>query len=127
AARGHVVVDAGGGVAEGAGTALHQPAADLLLPPLAQEGDPLDGPQAHLDADRFEVVGDRLGYVGVGGVAGEVAGVEALRVARLGQQPLGLGRVVGNGRGRPIELVGGGNDAGGDLGEAQRLGAVDLV
>src|SRR6185295_2577861 len=64
--------------------ALHQTAADLLLAPLAQEGDPLDRPEAGLDAHRLEIVGHRLGHVGVGGVAREVAGVEPVGVPGLG-------------------------------------------
>ena len=106
AARGHVIVDPRGGVAEGSGSTLHDAATDLLLSPLAQEGDPLDGLEARLDADRVEVVGHGLGHVAVGGVAGELAGIEPLRIPGLCQEPLGLRRIVGDGRRRPVELVG---------------------
>ena len=104
AAGGHEGVEAGGGVAEGAARRLDD-VPELLLAVLQDEGRPLQRAQLGADARRLEVVDHRLPEVGVGGVAVVVARVEALRVARLGQELPRLREVMGGDGGRPVEVA----------------------
>src|SRR6059036_3087754 len=117
-------LEAGRRVPEGPGAALDD-VPELPLPVLGEEGRALERPELGPDADRLQVIHDGLREVGVGHVAVVVTGVEAVRVAGLGEELPGPGRIV-RGRGRlPEEVEARGDDAVGDLREAQGLGLVD--
>src|SRR2546422_1051579 len=68
---------------------------ELLLAPRRGHRRALHGPEARPDADGLEVGGQRLAHREVGRPRVEVAGVEAARIAGLGEELLGLLRVVG--------------------------------
>ena len=98
---------------------------ELLLLIRLDDGGPLHRPQ--LDADPYgpQGVADELGDGGVHQVRRDLAGIEAVRVACLGEEPLRLLRIMRvEGRG-PGELEGDGNDAPRDPGEAEVLGLID--
>ena len=126
AAGGDEGLQPGGRVAEGAAGGLHD-VLELLVGVRAEEGRALERPQRGADADGLQVVQDRLGQVRVGRVAEVLARVEAARVAGLGEQPLGTGRIIGDRRRLPEKLEDVGDDAVGDSREAERLGLVDRV
>jgi len=101
AALGDVSLEAGCGVAKGTGTRLND-VPERLFGISLDEGRPLDRPKLRPDADRLEIVENRLSDVGVGRVAKVVAGVEAFGVPRLGEQLLGLFGVVDRSRRLPV-------------------------
>ena len=110
----------------GAGGA-HEEIAELLVAPGGEQGGALHRAHARADADRPEVVGDGLAHRVVGRERRELARVEAVGEAGLGQQRLGALRVVGIGRDRQGELLVPGHDVAGGAGEAERLGLVDRL
>src|SRR5713226_9511132 len=114
----------GGGVAERAALALDE-VLEALLRIALEEGRPLERPELGPDADLLDVVEHGLGQAGVRAVAVEFAGVEALRVARFGQQSPGLRRIVWRGRRLPVVFEDVRNDAAGELGLAERQSLVD--
>ena len=73
----------------------HEHAAQLLFPPCGVEGGALHRPHLHPDADRVEVVQRRLRHRGEPGNRHELAGVEPVRIPGLGEELLGLRRIVG--------------------------------
>src|SRR5437870_5180774 len=124
AASGDERLEAGRRVPEGPGAALDD-VPELLLPVLGEEGRALERPELGPDGDRLQVIHNGLREVGVGHVAVVVTGGEAVRVAGLGEELPGPGRIV-RVRGRlPEEVEARGDDAVGDLREAQGLGLVD--
>src|SRR5262245_64252666 len=102
--RVHERLQARGRVAQRRGAAPDQ-VAKLLLTILGEEGRPLERPQLYADADCLPVVGDGLTHAGVGAVDEVFAAVDAVRVACLGQELPGPGRVEGERRRCPRELV----------------------
>ena len=66
----------------------------LLLAPAGHEGGALHRPHAASDADGLRIAADRLAQRGVGRQRGEIAGVEAVGVAGLGQELLGPRGIV---------------------------------
>src|SRR6267143_1423544 len=120
----HEGLDAGGGVPEG-GAALAMKVLELLLLICLDDGGPLHRSQLDADTYGLQGVSDELGDGGVYEVRRDLAGIEAVRVACLGEEPLRLLRIVRvEGRG-PGELEGDGNDAPRDLGEAEVLRLID--
>src|SRR5258705_3741399 len=111
------------GVAEGSAAALDEPL-ELPLCPAPEKSHALDRSESHADAGRVQVVDDWLADVRDRGVAEVVAGVEAIRVAGLGQELLGLGGIVRIAGRLPVELEARGNDAPGDPRESQGIGLV---
>src|SRR4030095_9707320 len=83
----------------------------LLRRPAPEEGGALDRPELHPDAGRVEIVDDRLAHVGDRRVAEVIAGVEAVGVAGLRQELLGLDRIVAVAGRLPVELEARGHDA----------------
>ena len=98
---------------------------EALLRVALEEGGALERPQLGADADRLKVVDHRLGDVGVRGVAVVLAGVEAVGMTRLGQQLLGLGRIVHRSRRLPVIFESFRDDAAGHPGMAERQRLVD--
>src|SRR5262249_56032453 len=96
----------------------------LLLARLEYRG-ALEGPERRLDARGQEVVEGGLRRRAGRDIAPEIAGLEALRIARLGEELPGPGGFVRVHRRRPVELEGGRDDASGDLREAEALRLVD--
>ena len=90
----HVGLEARGRVAAGAGDADDH-VLELLLAPRGGQGGALHGAHPGPDADRLQVAGDRLAHREVGRERVEVAGVEAVGVAGLGEELLGPRRIVG--------------------------------
>src|SRR5438094_5859852 len=80
-----------------------------------------------LDADTYgpQGVADELGDGGVHQVRRDLAGIEAVRVACLREEPLRLLRIIGIERRGPDELEGDRNDARRDLREAEVLRLID--
>src|SRR5262249_56669667 len=117
AAGGEGAPGGGGGVAVGAVRA-RQAVGDLAAPPLREERGALEGTQACPDSDCLQVVDDGLGEIREGGIAGVVAGIEAIRIAGLGQKLAGVLGIVRNRRRWPRGLEGGGDDAPRTLGES---------
>src|SRR5207237_8870783 len=111
----------GGGVAEDAAEAVDDVLQLLLLIRL-EERRTLERSQPGADADRLQVVDERLRVPGGRGVAPEVAGVEAARIPGLGQEPAGRGRIVGIRGRRPEELEDDGADGTGDARASETLG-----
>ena len=94
----------GGGVAERAGAGLNDVFEGLLGEPF-DEGGALDRPKLWPDANRMQIVEDRLSDVCVGRVAKVIACVKAFGVSRFGEQLLRFLRIVSR-RGRlPEEFV----------------------
>src|SRR6266850_400311 len=110
AARDRVCLEARGGVAEGAADDLDEVLELPLRHALVERG-ALERPQPRADSRRLQVADHRLGRVGRGHIAGILAGVEAVRVPGLREEPLGAGRIVGVGRRLPVEVEGTGDDA----------------
>src|SRR4030095_5859839 len=80
-------LEAGRGIARGAGGPDEEPR-DLLLSPRGEEGGTLHGAHPAADADGLEIAGDGLGHGGVGRERREVARVEAIGMARFDHEPL---------------------------------------
>src|SRR5215470_6261095 len=120
----HEGLEASGRIAKGAAGRLDD-VLELLLRVGLEEGGTLQRHELDLDAYRLEVVHHDLGEVRVGGVAIEVACVEAVRVAGVAEELLGARDVEDRGRRLPEELEVVGDDAAGDLGMAERQGLVD--
>src|SRR5438132_8885002 len=120
----HEGLDASGGVAEG-GAALAMEVLELLLLIRLDDGGPLH--RSQLDADTYgpQGVADELGDGGVHQVRRDLAGIEAVRVACLREEPLRLLRIIGIERRGPDELEGDRNDAPRDLREAEVLRLID--
>ena len=97
----------------------------LLLQPRRLERRALHRDDPGLDADGPEIGADRLPHRVVGRIRIQIAGVEAVGVARLGQQLLGLRRIVGIGLERERELELARHHAAGETGRAEVLGVVD--
>src|SRR5262249_59249356 len=93
----------------------------------AHEAGGLEGAELGGDAGRLEIVEHRLAIVDAAGVAPEVSGVEAVGEARLGEELLGLRRIVRIDRRLPVELEARGDEAPGDLREAERLRLIDRL
>src|SRR5206468_11232325 len=113
-ARGRVRLDPGGRVAGDAAQAIYDVLQLFLLIRLHESG-PLERTKLGLDPGRLQIVEHGLRGAAGGGVAPEISGVEAFRVAGLGQKLLGLGRVVRDRRRLPVEVEADGDDAPGDL------------
>src|SRR5439155_26083988 len=79
------------------------------------------------DARRLEVVDHRLPEVRVGDIAVVISRVEALRVARLGQELPRLPEVVRRDGSRPVEVEGVRDDAPRDPRQTERLRLVDRL
>jgi len=79
----------------------------------------------HPHARRVEIVHHRLADAGDRGVAEVVTGVEAVRVAGLGQELLGAGGIVRVAGRLPVELEAAGHDPEGDLRESEGVRLVD--
>src|SRR5438876_5335505 len=79
AAGGHEGLDAGRRIPEGSADAVDEVLQLLLLVAL-EEPRALEGPDLRADSRRLKIAGRRLAHCRGGGVAPEVAGVEALRV-----------------------------------------------
>src|SRR5262245_23974046 len=126
AAGGDERLDARRRVAEGATAALDEPL-ELLLRSVREEGSALHRPELHAYAGRVEIVDGRLAHVGDRGVAEVIASVEAVGVASLGQELLGLERIVPVARRLPVELEARGHDAPADLRVAERVRLVDRL
>src|SRR5262249_37941469 len=118
--------DSRGGVAEGAAAALDE-SLELLVAPSSEEGRALDRPKLHADAGGVEIVDDRLADVRDPRIAEVVAGVEAVGIASLAQELLGLGRVVRIAGRLPVELEARGHDAPGNPGKPERVRLVHRV
>src|SRR5262245_40065692 len=122
AARRDEGLDAGGGVAEYRAAGVHE-VLEFLLGERLHEGRPLEGPQLQPEADGAQVVDDGLGarerQIGV-----EIAGVEPVRVSRLGEQRFRPGRIVRGRRRRPVEIEAAGNDAARYPRRTEQLGLV---
>src|SRR5207248_11589242 len=86
----HERLEPGVGVAEDAAEAVDDVLQLLLLIRL-EERRTLERSQPGADADRLQVVDERLRVPGGRGVAPELAGVEAARIPGLGQEPAGAG------------------------------------
>src|SRR6516162_4808753 len=102
------------GIAKGAAAAQDQ-VLQLLVGIGLDKSRPLERPQLGADPNRLEVVEQGFGDMRVGGVAEELAGVEATGMSRLSQQLLGLVRVVSRQGRLPKELEGVRDDAARDL------------
>src|SRR5256886_3849227 len=87
----------------------------------------LDRPQLGPDAELLQIVRDRLLHVRVRDVQVVFAGVEAVGVARLGQELLGLRGIERIGRRLPVEIEGARNDAVRQPGVAEGDGLVDRL
>ena len=124
AARGYEGLEAGRRVPEGAADAVDEVLQLLLLVPL-EEGCPLERPDPRPDPHSLQVAHQRLTHGGGCGIAPEVSGVEASRIAGLGEELLGLGGIVGV-RGRlPEEIEALRDDAPGDPRESEGQRLVD--
>src|SRR5262249_36849907 len=100
---------------------------EALLSIRLDEGGPLERPEFAADAHLLEVVEHGFGEAGIRAVAVIFAGVEALRVARLDQQSLGLDRIVGRSWQLPVVFENVRNDAASKLGLAERQSLIDGV
>ena len=60
-------------------------APELLLPPCGEEGGELQGAQLRTDADRPQIVPDRLAHAEDWWERGQVAGIKPLWIASLGE------------------------------------------
>ena len=85
----------------------------------------LHGPDLRPDAHGLEIAGQGLAHGVVGRERVELAGVEAVRIAGLGQELLGLPGLIGRRLEGQGELEAPGDDAARQLREAERLGLVD--
>ena len=74
---------------QGAADAVDEILQFLLLVRL-EEGGPLERPGPRADSRRLQVPGQRFTHGGGRGIAPEIAGVESLRIARLGRSCLAL-------------------------------------
>jgi len=102
------------------------PLLELLVRVRLEEGRALERHELGPDADGLEIVLHDLGEVRVGRVAVVVTGVEAVRVAGVGQELLRARRIVDGSRGLEIVLEIGGDDAVRELGVAERQRLVAL-
>ena len=91
---GHVGLDARGRVA-GRRAEAHDDALDLVLAPRREKCSALHRAYARADAGLLQIVADGFGEREVRRERREVAGVEARRISRLGEQLLGPSRVIG--------------------------------
>src|SRR5215472_4156930 len=119
AAGDHEGLEADRRVAEGAADAVGEVLQLLLLVAL-EERRALERAEPGPDADRSEIVGYRLAHGGRRRFAPEVARVESVRVAGLGEQSLCQGGIVSVGRRLPEEVEALGDDAPRDSREAER-------
>src|SRR5262245_65691351 len=103
AAGGDEGLESRGRVAKGAAAALDD-VPELLLAVGAEERRALERAQLRADADGLQVVLHGLREIRIRHVARVVTGVEAVRISGLGEQPLGLRRIVDGGRRLPEEL-----------------------
>src|SRR5262249_30334631 len=77
---------------------------ELLLLIRFEESRALERAKPRLDADRLEIVENRLPIDGRPRVAPQVPGIETLRVSRLRKELTGLARIVGMKRWLPVEV-----------------------
>src|SRR5262249_4207555 len=114
------------GVAERAAATLHD-VPEFLLAVGAEERCALERAELRADADRLQIVLHGFREARIRHVARVIACVVAVWIPGLGEQPLGLRRIVGGGRRLPEKLEDIGDDAVRDPREAERLGLVDGV
>ena len=126
AALGRVRLQPRGGVAHDGGD-VHDDPAQLLLAPRREECRALHRAHPGLDADGLQITDDGLAHRVVGREGIEVARVEAVRIAGLGEQLLGVRGVVGGRLHGDRELEDARHDRAREPGEAERLGLVDSL
>src|SRR5262249_56382469 len=93
----------------------------------AHEAGGLEGAELRANAGRLKIVEHRLAVVDAAGAAPEVSGVEAVGESRVGEELLGLRRIVRIDRRLPVELEARGDEAPGDLRKAEGLRLVDRL
>src|SRR5439155_10204750 len=103
APRGHEGLEPGRRVAE-RGARAQDEVLELLLDLTLVVRRSLEGPELHANAGGLKIVGHGLRDARVNGVAGEVARVEAVGIARFRQELPRAGAIEGNGRRLPEEL-----------------------
>ena len=119
-------LDPRGGIAERAAAALDE-VLQFLVAESLEEGRALERPDLRPDAGGLEVVDRRLRHVDERRVDEVVAGVEAVRVPGLGQEPSGAGGIIRVTRRLPVEVEARGDDARRDPRVAQIFRLVDRL
>ena len=99
----------------------------LLLAPGGGHGRALHGPELRADTDVEQIPGQRLAHREVRRPRIEVARVEAVRIAGLGEEFLGLRGIERIGLEEPRELERARDEGAGRLAEAERLGLVERL
>src|SRR5207249_2108112 len=100
---------------------------ELLLDLTLVVGGALERAKPGADAGGAQIVRYRFGDARVDRVAGEVARVEAVGIAGFGQELLGPGEIVRNGRRLPVVLEVRGDEAVVEARGPERLGLVDRL
>src|SRR4029453_14065030 len=126
AALAHVRLEPRGGVGAGAADADDH-VLELAVAPRRGERRPLHGPHLRPDADVLEIGRQLFAHREVGRPRVEIARVEAVRVARLGEEPPRLRGVEGIRLEELRELERARDQGAGGLREAQRLGLVERL
>src|SRR5256712_4412269 len=98
---------------------------ELAVAPGRGQSRALHGPDLRADPDSLEVPGQRLAHRDIG--RPRIAGVEAVRIARVGEEAPGLRGVVGVRLEELRELQRARDQRPGDLREAKRLGLVERL
>src|SRR5262245_54200951 len=102
----------------------HDHALELLLAPGGEQRGPLQRSDASANADRSEITGERLTHRVERRIRIEVAGIESIREAGLGQEVFGLGGIVGWRFEREREFEAPRDDRAGRSRETEGLGLV---
>src|SRR3989442_4832555 len=100
---------------------------ELAVAPGRGQSRALHGPDLRADPDGLEVPGQRLAHRDIGRPRVEITGVEAVRIARVGEEAPGLRGVVGVRLEELRELQRARDQRPGDLREAERLGLVERL
>src|SRR6266545_4032723 len=126
AALADVRLEPRGRIAAGAGDA-DDGVLELAVAPGRGQGRALHGPDLRSNPDGLEVPGQSLAHRDIGRPRVEIAGVEAARIARVGEEPPGLRGVEGIRREELRELQRARDQGAGGFREAERLGLVERL